>query len=308
MRTEINRIVEPFNDVYTCDCLMNSFLCAAKHYQLDYPMLTLHKIFFYALEAEQLEGRCSIMFPMEELALAYGMEIHKEKDDIRNWKEQYQMVFQRGDLLIASGDDYYNPLRIDIYQKEHLPHYTLIYNMDNGDETLSVIESRYRTTVSYKNLKMTCSDYEKLHFQTDAPYKFILSKSKCNIKIPYKDKYLQRSCELVEQSIGNLQKYICYLSKNKVTQKKDWLKNLNDICNQVKVERYIYEKAFGNKELSSVSADIFETWYLVRTYGVKQSMINQSDAIGSKIINGLKKIEELEENKLSLLYAYMAET
>ncbi len=302
------RNIEPFNDIYTHDCFMNSLLCAARYYQLDYPVLTLHRIFFYSLEGEQLEGQSIIMFPIEELALALGMEIYKEKDDIRNWKEQHNIAFKRGDIIVAPLDDYYNPLRVDIYNKEHLPHYTLIYDMDNRNETLSVVESRYRTTVSYKNMKMRYADYEKSHFQTETLYKYVLKKSKCNLKIPYKDKYLHMNVQLAEQSIANLQKYICYLSKNEVTEKKEWLKNLNDICNQVKVERYIYEKAFCNKDLSSISTDIFKTWYLVRTYVLKLSMINQSDTIGSKIIAGLKEIAKLEKNKLSMLYSYAVET
>ncbi|GMQ56214.1 hypothetical protein AN1V17_06070 [Vallitalea sediminicola] len=304
MKAEIRRSVEPFNDIYTHDCFMNSLLCAARHYKLNYPMLTLHRIFFYALEGEQLEGRSIIMFPIDELALALGMEVYKEKDDIRNWKEEHDRVLKRGNIIVALLDDYYNPLRLDIYNKEHLPHYTLIYNMDNRNELLSVVESRYRTTVSYKNMKMRYVDYEKSHFQTETLHKYILKKSKCNLEIPYKDIYIHMSVQLAEQSIANLHNYICYLSQNEVTEKKEWLKNLNDICNQVKVERYIYDKVFCNKHLSSISADIFMTWYLVRTYVVKLSMIKQSDTIGLRIIASLKKIEKLERKKLSILYAY----
>lgn len=304
MKAEIRRSVEPFNDIYTHDCFMNSLLCAARHYQLNYPMLTLHRIFFYAIEGEQLEGRSIIIFPVDELAQALGMEIYKEKDGIGNWKEEYYRVLKRGNIVVALLDDYYNPLRLDIYNKEHLPHYTLIYNMDNSNEILSVVESRYRTTVSYKNMKMRYVDYEESHFQTETSYKYILEKSKCNLEIPYKDKYLHMSVQLAEQSIVNLHNYICYLSQKEVKEKKEWLNNLNDICNQVKVERYIYDKVFCNKDLSSISADIFMTWYLVRTYVVKLSMIKQSDTIGSRIIASLKKIEKLERNKLSMLYAY----
>lgn len=304
MKAEIRRSVEPFNDIYTHDCFMNSLLCAARHYQLNYPMLTLHRIFFYAIEGEQLEGRSIIIFPVDELAQALGMEIYKEKDGIGNWKEEYYRVLKRGNIIVALLDDYYNPLRLDIYNKEHLPHYTLIYNMHNSNEILSVVESRYRTTVSYKNMKMRYVDYEKSHFQTETSYKYILEKSKCNLEIPYKDKYLHMSVQLAEQSIVNLHNYICYLSQKEVKEKKEWLNNLNDICNQVKVERYIYDKVFCNKDLSSISADIFMTWYLVRTYVVKLSMINQSDTIGSRIIASLKKIEKLERKKLSMLYAY----
>ncbi len=304
MIAEKNRSVEPFNDIYTHDCFMNSLLCAARHYQLDYPMLTLHKIFYYSLEEEQLLGRSKIIFPLDELATAIGMEIYKEKDHIQNWKEQYNIAFKRGDIIVVPLDDYYNPLRVDIYNKEHLPHYTLIYNMDDSNETLWVVESKYRTTVSYKNMKMAYVDYEKSHFQNETLCKYILRKSKCNLKIPYKDKYLHINIQLLEKSIANLQNYICYLAQNQVTEKKEWLNNLNEICNQVKVERYIYEKAFCNKDVSFISADIFKIWYLVRTYVVKLSMFNQSDSINSKIIAGLKKIEELEKNKLSILYSF----
>lgn len=301
MREESDRFVEPFNDIYTHDCFMNTLLCTAKYYQLDYPMLTLHKGFSYSVDGEQLGGNSVILFPIDELALSIGLEMDKENDCIKNWREQYKIKLERDEIIIAPVDDYCNPLRVDAYKKEHLPHYILIYSMDNVNETLSVIESRYRTTVSYKNMKMRYDDFEKSHFQTETLYKYIYKKNKIDIKLPYKKDYLHNSMQLTEQSVFNLQNYIHYLSANEVVDKKEWLKNLNDICNQVKIERYVFEKVFCNSDLFSAVAEIYQTWYLLRTKVVKLSMISQSDNVASKIITYLKRIENMERDKLNIL-------
>lgn len=299
MKSEIVN-VEPFNDIYTQDCFMNSLLCGAKFYNLDFAMLTLHKTFFYSFTEGQLEGQNVIIFPIEKLANAIGMEITKEEDSIKTWKDQYELEFKCGNIIIAPHDDYYNPLRVDVYNKEHLLHYTLIYGMDNQNKTLSMVESKYRETVAYKNMKMRYEHYEKSHFQSDTLFRCVIKKMNYVPKETYKDRYLKKKVKLVEQSLDNLQKYIAYLTKNESTDAEKWLINLNNICNQVKIEGYLYEHVFCNKNLSLVSIEIFKTWYLVRTQVVKLSMLNRSSTISNKILAGLKHIEILERNKLEM--------
>jgi len=216
MKEKIHRIVEPFNDIYTHDCFVNAVLCAAKHYQLDYPMLTLNKIFFYSIDGKQLGSRSITLFSLEELALAIGLEMDKKADCINNWKEHYRIQLERGELIIALLNDYYNPLRIDTYQKEHLPHHILIYSMDDISGNLSVIESKYRTTVWYKNMEMRYDDFEKSHFQTEALYKYICKKRQSDMKTPYKDEYLRSSIHATEQSVTNLENYIRFFSTNDI--------------------------------------------------------------------------------------------
>jgi len=301
MIEENSRFVEPFNDIYTHDCFMNTLLCTAKYYKLDYPMLTLHKGYSYSVDGEQLGGNSVTLFPIDELALSIGLKMNKEKDCIKNWREHYKVKLERDEFIIAPVDDYSNPLRVDAYKKEHLPHYLLIYSMDNVNKTLSVIESRYRTTVLYKNMKMSYNDFERSHFETEKLYKYIYKRGKSGIKPPYKREYLHSSIQLTEQSILSLQNNIRYLSANKVTDKKEWLKNLNDICNQVKIMRYVFEKVFCNSDLFCSVAEIYQTWYLLRTRVVKLLMISQSDAVAPKIITYLKKIEKMERDKLNIL-------
>lgn len=294
-------IVQPFNDVYTHDCFMNSLLCAARHYQLDYPILTLHRIFYYSMEGKQLVGSSEISFSIKALAGAAGLIISKENDHVEDWKEQYGTAFKRGDLILVQHDDFYNPLRVDTYNKDHLPHYTLIYDMDNKNETLSVIESRYRKTVSYKNMKMQYKDYVKSRFQEKNLTKYILRKGRNTSEYPYKKLYLDRHVKLEEPSITNLGRYICYLSKNKIMTDNSIMDHFNDICNQVKIERYQYEQVFCNQDLSYISDEIYKNWYLIRTYVVKLSMLDQAEMIQSKMVTGLRKIKELEEEKLRVL-------
>lgn len=301
MKEENSRFVDPFNDIYTHDCFMNTLLCAAKYYRLDYPMLTLHKGFYYSFEGEQLSGNSVILFPIDEITLSIGLKINKEKDEIENWRERYKIKFEQDEIIIAPVNDYFNPLRVDAYQKVHLPHYVLIYSMDNMNQTLSVIESRYREAVSYKNMKMRYDDFEKSHFRTDTLYKYVYKKVNRNINFSYEKDYLYNSIQLTEQSVFNLQNYFHYLSANEVVDDIRWLKNINDICNQVKIERYAFEKVFHNSDLFSVVNEIYQTWYLLRTKVVKLSMKSQSGNITSKIITYLKKIENLERDKLNIL-------
>lgn len=300
MKSEITN-VEPFNDIYTYDCFMNSLLCAAKHFKLNFAMITLHKTFFYSFAGGQLDSQNVIVFSIHSLVHSIGMEITKETDCIENWKEQYERDFKRGKIIIAPHDDYYNPLRKDIYGKEHLPHYTLIYGMDNTDKMLSVVESKYRETVAYKNMKLAYEDYEKSHFQQETLYRYVLNKTKCVADETYKERYLEKKVELLKQSLVNLQKSIDYLTEKKGTEIKMLLNNLNNICNQVKIEGYLYEHVFDNKDLSLISTEIFNTWYLIRTYVVKDSMMSRSDTVNTRIVKGIKHIEVLEKNKLNML-------
>lgn len=92
MKTEIikNRTIKPFNDIYTHDCFMNTLLCTAKYYQLDYPILTLCSGFSLFMVGEQLCRKIENLFSIDDLALAIGLEIKKENDCIDYWIEQYK--------------------------------------------------------------------------------------------------------------------------------------------------------------------------------------------------------------------------
>jgi len=283
---------------------MNAVLCAAKHYQLNYPMLTLHKSFSYIIDGEKLSSHSVTLFPINELALAIGMEIDRKNDCINNWKEQYRTHFEKGELIIALLNDYYNPLRVDTYQREHLPHHILIYSMDDVSENLSVVESRYRTTVLYKNMEMSYDDFEKSHFQTETMYRYICRKIKSTMKESYKNVYLHSSIHATEQSVDNLNNYICFLSTNEISDVKNWIKCLDDICVQLKVEQYVFEKVFCNNDLADLVADIYQTWYLLRAKAVRLTMIGQSENMASKLVSYLDKIMKLENDKFNMLCSY----
>lgn len=301
MTEKHNRFVEPFNEVYTHDCFINALLCVAKHYQLDYPMLTLHENFIYVFHGERLNGRRVTLVPIEELALAIGLCVYREKDGIKNWREEYKTQFERGKVIITSVNDYYNPLRIDAYKRKCVPHYVLVYDMDDKKELLSLIESRYRATVLYKNLKMRYNDFEKSHFQSEQSYIYICQKTKRKKKLPYQKEYLHSSISLTDQSISNLEHYIQYLSNHDIVDKGTWLKDLDDICNQMKVEQYVFKQFFLNDDLTGIVTDIYQTWYLLRARAVKLFIMKRDDNMSLNVIDYLNKIKKLEKDKLDVL-------
>lgn len=305
MKTEIikNRTIKPFNDIYTHDCFMNTLLCTAKYYQLDYPILTLCSGFSLFMVGEQLCRKIENLFSIDDLALAIGLEIKKENDCIDYWIEQYKSLFDQDAIIIAPVDDYYNPLRMDVYHKKHLPHYILIYNMDNIQKELLIIESRYRETVLYKNLKIKYDDFEKAHFHSQILYKYILKKRNSIIKPVFKKEYIHKSIEFTEKSIYNLKNYIDYLLSNRIKDNKEWLKNLNEICNQVKIEQYIFQNVFCSNNIVEVVKAIYETWYFIRTQVFKLVMVGYSNNILIKIVSYLRRIESLERDKLHMLHS-----
>lgn len=296
-----NKTVEPFNIAYTHDCFINALLCAAKYYLLDFLILALHCYAFYDIEGNQLVSKKVKVFSIEELSNIIGLKICRKRDYLIQWKQEYKSDFECGNLIIAPHDDYYNPLRIDAYNKIHAPHYTLLYDMNDKDSTLSVIESKYRMTVFYKNMKMRYEDYEKSHFQKGMMYRYVLSKDMHNLKVQYKEKYKERYLHIIQfltdQSISNLDYYICNLCQNASIDIAEWIENLNNICNQSKVECYIFDNIIGNESLATISIEILNSWYLVRRNVVKLQMLEQSPLTKAKIIDELRIIEELEKKK-----------
>lgn len=304
MKKISNRHVEPFNDIYTHDCFINALLCAAKYYHLDYSLLTLHRGYTYMIHEDRLEGCSVTLFSINELTLSIGLKTVLEKDGFQNWKAQFKTRFALNEMIIASVDDFYNPLRIDTYQKKHLPHYTLIYDMDDESNLLSLIESRYRETVSYKNLEMRYIDFEKSHFQMEKPHWFVCRKIVADTNFPYKRKFWDQCISLTNQSIAHLYNYIQYISFNDIADLEAWLKSLDNICNQIKVEHYVFKTVFCNGEIAGIAAEIYQTWYLLRAKAVRVLMIKQSDNIGLKIVRSLEKILELEKKKLKVLCSH----
>ena len=67
--------------------------------------------------------------------------------------------------------------------------------MDNTVKKLSVVESKYRETVAYKNMKIRYRDYEKSHFQPETLFRFALKKTECVADETYKERYLKKKVE-----------------------------------------------------------------------------------------------------------------
>lgn len=293
--------VKPFNDIYTFDCLQNAMMTAARHFDLNYPILSLHKVFYYAIDGDQIKGCSLALFPVRRLADSIGLRIISEKDRRSNWRGRYGMWFNKGGIIVAAVDDYYNPLRKDAYQRMHLPHCILIYGLDIMCGSLSVIESKYRATVLYRNMTLEFEDYEKAHFQKALPGLFIIRKGREDRRIPWKDEYMRICIHYASKSIENLRIFMRHPPAIKTADINKWLANLDTICNHVKVERYIYENIFCDDNLSRIAENIHQAWYLLRAKVIKALIASRSEDISVSILVCLNTIVALENEKLEAL-------
>ena len=296
--------VKPINDIYTHDCFMNSLLCAAKSFQLNYDLLTLHKSYFYIFSDMKFRVSSAEIFQISELSSAIGMSLTRERDDRNNWKEKYENYFLDGKMIIAAVDDFYNPLRKDVYRKKHLPHYILVYGMKSECENLLVIESQYRATVSYNNMKLSFDDFEKCHFAIKEESICISKKSRKEILGCHKKLFLTKCIDLTLKSIDGMLKFLDYLSSHQIKDKEGWLDDLNDVCNDTKVELYVFKNVIFIDDVSYITEKIYTIWYFLRAKTYSLLLRKQYKDLEKKISSYVKKILELEKRKYNLLCSY----
>lgn len=294
---------------YNFDCLTFALLCGIDKIGGNVIPILINKYHFYNIQKKipNVIQKSTYFLSNIQSYLNVTIKTIKFQD---NCIQIILDALKKNGLVIVLTNDYYNPLRVDTYLKEHKPHHILIYGANVYSEIFQIIESNHRYTVNYQTMEisfsnlMTSQKYTKRH---ELILLFPKYQSKCR-KCHNIDNYIVKKCfnkqkHELYKSIKNLETYEKQLKKviYDNTEINDWLEFFNNICNIYKTYIYIDNIIFHNSQLNELTNSIYRKWYLLRIEFVKCIRKKHLMIVLNNILNEFNIISKQEIKRIDFI-------
>lgn len=263
--TQIDNI-EPFNEIFYRNCFFNSFFPILRHYGKSINPILSNDIATMLFNNNELKVEYQSARPLEGVFDSIGIsrECSEYSDELN------KLIIDGIDQSrpsIVWVDCFYEPIRKDLYMKEHWAHTILIYGYDERKCEFLVIEHSVRENLSYEKKRIAYSDLLKMCRGYDENFRNAVKEPCLTVYdtrtvtdySDYADNYVitcKKFSKYTLDSINNFRKFIT--SFNEKIQNENSFKNasevllnsINQVINDVRAERYTVNAIFGKNALS----------------------------------------------------------
>lgn len=326
--------IEPFNSVFYQGCFYNAYFPIVSHFKKNMNLLLANDIVLYTAgeTAENIDLGVDFLAvkDFDEVQKIVGLAM-----EVLIWTEhsisRIIKSLSMGRLIIISVDCFFENIRTDMFNKNHWPHFLLIYGYDINKQIFHIVEHDNINNLTYRKCEIDFTVLEESHngyikyFGTSSERNFLefyaceYAKNDENIlhKSTARDVYIANlivAKKMIYEGLSELKNFIpdfLEVSKDEVSMKKVNLDNLlisiNNIINAKKSEIFKVERLFeGEILLTSQLESIIEEWLKIRL-GLEKYKISMSYRKGSfdKINQALEKILGIEYKYYDSLYKYI---
>lgn len=325
IKTKIISGIEPFQKFFFNSCFFSSFFSVAEYYGTSIcPMLSngIGAYMFY-----NTQKRCSafIQFRLVEelptVAEKMGLRVKRREKSSSIIQELINSV-QADNPAIVALDYFYESVREDVFHKEHLTHYLLVYGYDLEKKIFYITEQKNEEEIRYEKMMIPMSDVEQGYqsfleqfykegkdsywiFSYDRSYQEREKETEKKVYLSNIKKQLER----IRWGQSELQGfYQCFL-KVSTNQKEffmyanDIIRGSNDIIKFITAKRYLYERIFSeDSEERKMLEEIRAEWILVRGIVGKAVFAEKiSEKKLEKLRGILEKIIQLDDEFIEKL-------
>lgn len=259
------------NKIFRFDCFLFALKCAIENLGGDYIPLLLNEYHLYEQGREYPKIRRKKYVALEELQQYLGVGI-KKMSVSENVLQQIRERLNKSELVIVVTNDYYNPLRLDMCGVQHKPHHILIYDMDWNNQTIKIVESKYRKSVFYEKMDISFQNFLEAQKYTDSKEIIIVykeEKNKNKIDNLFTSKQTKGNIEMRE-SIECLKTYSLLLRDVLCLENQNhWIEFLNDMCNQFQLYTFVCNQVYPDRKLRDSVEEIYRKYYLLRVRFLK---------------------------------------
>lgn len=316
--------IEPFNDFWYKNCFYSMLFPVLKSSCIPiYPFLfndtyfyTVKEDIFY-LDCYEKKSRFKIL---EEIGInEWGT------DRVLNVRERIIKSIDNNNPVIVYIDCYYEPLRQDTYQIQHIPHYLLVYGYSIEKLEFNIIEHQYRESMIFEKRTIAMIDLENCYYgaldnliknkkwSTYFEY-FIPAQNKYDLgsrptQKVWRENYIEsffETANFIVKGIEILDHFIIsqeYLFLNEQLFRKKihpnldlYLNSLNGIIHSKKIEKERALFMCNNVDIMKYLDEIINMWSIVRgllwKYKITNVYVNESFHV---LIYKLKKITDMEK-------------
>jgi hypothetical protein len=329
---------KPYNDIGNKGCFWHAFYPILVHFNKSiYPFIS-NDIFVYRYYDSIGHTRfCLDPIPISKFNTILddlGIRAVSKKivaQDILN--ELINSIDNKKPVIILI-DCFYESIRPDTYEKEHLPHALLIYGYNNLEQTFHIIEHKYIDSIQYENRTISYNDiincynsylnyfhnadksnYTYLEFSLIGEYSLSHNLTN-NVYISKYLQHLNNHANQIKDSLKNINLFLqefCHIVFEEPVLKNsvDTLINtITSVLDSKNIERYCILKFFGEMDINIKLCDsIIANWSFIRGIIIKykySKIYNRTHF--EKSLNKLREIYELEHKWYDLLFSISVES
>lgn len=283
--------IEPFNDIFYRNCFYNSAFPIAIWFKKEIKSFLMNDVLIYHHCTEELNLALTTDYKtcrtLEDIMKEEGLQI-KTKIICEDIISDILTSLSSHKPVIVWVDCFYEPIRVDTYQKKHITHTILVYGYDYSTETFHIIEHKHRDNLSYDKRQLHKDDLIKAYhgflenfnqdMNRESFYEFRSIANK-NIEKDYQKEFLYNlSCnkDEIERGLKEFKVFtqrfeLAINHKDDIDKQMDViLHNMNEIINTKKVEKYKLEiLRLTNTKPMLILEEIIENLVFIRNICAK---------------------------------------
>lgn len=300
--------VKPFNDLFFKSCYDHQLLAGIASFGIDKDALLLNT--FTNIEEEFEVGEVELLNEKKLEKLLGYKKIHCNVN-----KRKLIKCIDKGQPIIMGIDAFYLEMRTDVYQIEHVAHFTLVYGYDLDKSETNVIDHRYLNSFDYKeeivsldNLLLSNKMFRKGTLNRRLSCYILKRKRNVEMVNPwyYIDEKLisnnqEKSLKNLK-SLRNIASGDLAVAQNNVKKIIDYLKTLKTFYNILaKTQLFVdmHEHQEDAKSLVSAYSNILSLFWKIDA----QKNYNLLEKYSTAILRKLDEIQSLEKR----LYEFLLE-
>ncbi|MHB8062595.1 MAG: non-ribosomal peptide synthetase, partial [Ruminiclostridium sp.] len=154
--------IVPFNDIFYKSCVYNALFPIVRHYNKSVMPFLINDIITYSFEENKIGVNLDVKFitikSVETILNEIGISARSKiaSSDVVN---DITTAISRNKPVIIYTDCYYEPIREDMYQKNHWAHCLLVFGYSRSDKKMHVIEHKEVNGLDYDKCTI---DYEDI--------------------------------------------------------------------------------------------------------------------------------------------------
>lgn len=301
--------IEPFSDIWYKDCFHSSLFPIINYYAGTIKPFILKEVFLYNYEnsdglpilksvsKEIIEGR-TLYDLLDEMGIRCRAKVVSN-----NLIEDLCEALSNHNPVIVGVDCFYESLRMDAYNREHIAHSLLIYGFDKEEKMFNIMEHNFRfsiefarKTISYFDITNSYNGFlanlgDKTFTNNRLPtfceidkvfpsfYRFDANtwqgfNEKVIDESTYVNKYIKfilDNQEVFQDSLRNIERFkddLIHMISTDVLLSHNaeiFFDSINTIINNKKIEKFVFTRVFkALPEILSCLDKIIDSWSAIR--------------------------------------------
>ncbi|MHB1392564.1 MAG: amino acid adenylation domain-containing protein [Clostridia bacterium] len=322
--------VQPFNDVFYRGCFYHSLFPALRYLECDIKSILANELITYTYQQEEDGVGLSVKYDeindMDMVLEEAGVKCYTKVRCVDIIKDVKRAI-SKNRPTIVSTDCYYEPIRNDMYMKNHWWHCISVFGYDDDNQMCNVIEQSDLNSLDFKKYLMSYEDVRNSYngylriflkgqeFPTYYEYDVNVANTCEHIisRKDYRDTYAKNLLARKEMILDGIEYLLVFIenfkritsSENLISQNcSDLLFTFGIILTRKQSEKYKIIQFFGSdNQLCDLSDEIASNWNLLRAVVQKYYISKRyKSSTFEKLLINLNRIYECEKQYYKILF------